>query len=178
MLVTLVAAAALVASCGGAERNAAFPQAVRLIHNGISLAVPEAWHGRILYLDPDGKDAIFQVANFELPPNSGFDPPQELPPGSEDPIKSMSTSDILVSVATAGTYGPAASLPPQISEAAFVPPTDSPPTPRGHQLAHEAGCFDGRCIDVTVDFGTRPPAADQIRAANDVLRTLVVVHRG
>ena len=69
----------------------------RLERNGVSIIVPAGWDGRILFRDAAGSSGvIFQVANFELPPDDVFEPPRELPPGEEDPIKAMGAGDVLV----------------------------------------------------------------------------------
>lgn len=39
---------------------------------------------RVLFLDRQGTSGLLQAAKFELPPNDGFAPPQELPPGEVD----------------------------------------------------------------------------------------------
>jgi hypothetical protein len=82
-----------------------------LARSGVSIDVPDGWDGRILFTDAAGAGRLLlQVANFELPANEGFEPPQELPPGEKDPIKGMGAGDVLVIVSTGepdGEAGPA-----------------------------------------------------------------------
>jgi hypothetical protein len=166
-------AVAIVAGCGG-DGSKAEPRArAELTHQGVSIGVPEEWDGRILFTDTAGEGAvIFQLANFALPANEGLAPPQELPPGEEDPIKAMAGDDLLLMVVTDQGPAPDRSLPVQITEGSFRPP-GSPLIPGGHAVAEEAGCFDGTCLRVTADFAT-PPSQAQLRVANDVLASLAI----
>jgi hypothetical protein len=177
-VLAVVCAGALVAGCGGGSTAESGGQTepggqTELSHRGISIGVPEDWDGRVLFTDPAGEGAvIFQVANFVLPANEGFAPPQELPPGEEDPIKAMAGGDLLVMVLTDQPRAPSRSLPVRIDRASILPP-GSPQVPLGHVIAEEAGCFEGRCLRVTADFATAP-SPTQLRAANDVLASLAI----
>jgi hypothetical protein len=167
----------LLAACGGeAEPPAAGSEGMKLSHRGISIAVPPGWDGRVLFTDAAGEGTtIFQVANFALPPNDGFEPPQELRPGEVDPIKAMAGDDVLVMVLTNQGAAPTRPLPPRIGEESFLA-RGTPRIPHGHALAEESGCFRGRCILVAVDFAS-PPSPEQIEAANDVLASLAIAER-
>lgn len=171
----LLCAAGLVAGCGGGSE--AEPRGeTELRHQGISIGVPDDWDGRVLFTDSAGEGAvIFQVANFGLPPNEGLEPPQDLPPGQEDPIKAMAGDDLLLMVSTEQGPAPERSLPVRITKASFLAP-GTPRIPRGHAIAEQAGCFEGRCLRVTVDFAS-PPSPAQLRAANEVLASLAIRRR-
>jgi hypothetical protein len=153
------------------------PQGQRIEHDGVSLAIPTGWDGRVLFLDPQGASGFLQVGNFGLPANEGFDPPQELPSGKVDPIKAMTVEDVLLTVlpcaALPGT-GPGEPAPSPISldNLAFRPAGD-PSVPRGHTLAEGAFRFGERCLRISVDFGGPPLDALQARA-DDVLSSLSV----
>jgi hypothetical protein len=169
----VLCAVAVVAGCGGGGNDDASESAGGLSHNGISIGVPPAWDGRVLFTDPGGEGAvIFQVANFALPTNDGLEPPQKLPPGEEDRIKAMAGNDLLLMVSTNQGPAPDRSLPVRITDDSFLPP-GSPLIPRGHAIAEEAGCFEGRCVRVTADFAT-PPSPAQLRDANEILASLAI----
>jgi len=149
----------------------------RLEHGGASLEIPAGWDGRVLVLDPQGASGLLQVASFELPPNEGFAPPQELPPGAVDPIKAMTAEDVLLTVlpcaALPGT-GHGRSAPDSISlDSLSFRPAGDPSVPRGHTLAEGAFRFGERCLRIEADFGDPPPAALQKRV-DDVLASLSV----
>jgi hypothetical protein len=135
--------------------------------------VPGHWYGRILFADAHGVVAIFQVANFKLADQQGFEPPKELPAGQEDPIKAMSGDDVLVGVEAGGRCTSSGTLPVQMTRRSFLPPNDAQ-VPAGHGLAEATGCFDHRSLFVTVDFATRPARPRVLRAANAVLASLKV----
>jgi hypothetical protein len=149
----------------------------RLEHGGVSLAIPPGWDGRVLFLDPQGASGVLQVANFELPPNEGFAPPQELPPGEVDPIKAMTAEDVLVTIvdckALPGT-GSGLPAPERITLAglAFREAGD-PRVPRGHALADGAFRLGERCVSIEVDFGGMPDPSSESRV-DDVLSSLSV----
>jgi hypothetical protein len=172
----VLCAAGLVAGCGGVSA-ADEERTSELSHHGISISVPEEWDGRVLFTDAAGEGAvIFQLANFLLPPNEGLEPPRELLPGKHDPIKAMAGDDLLIMVSTG--QGPASNrrLPVRITKASFLAPT-SPLIPHGHAIAQEDGCFEERCLRVTVDFATTP-SSEQIESANEVLSSLVIGRGG
>jgi hypothetical protein len=138
--------------------------------------VPEGWDGRVLFTDAGGEGAVmFQVANFVLPGNAGFEPPQGLPPGEADPIKAMAGDDLLVMVSTDHVAAAGRAGPPRISQQSFLA-RGSPRIPHGHALAEEVACFRGICVRVTVDFAS-PPSREQVDAANDVLASLTIGKR-
>jgi hypothetical protein len=170
-------AAVLAAGCGGqGEPPASHPTESELRHQGISIAVPEGWDGRVLFTDAAGEGPVmFQVANFALPLNEGLEPPQELPPGQEDPIKAMTGDDLLVMISTDQVAVAGRAGPPRISEQSFLA-RGSPRIPHGHDVAEELGCVHGRCVRVTVDFAS-PPSRDLIDAVNDVLASLTIGER-
>ncbi len=145
----------------------------RLARNGVSLAIPEGWDGRILFRDPAGSGGVvFQLANFELPPNEGLEQPRELPPGQEDPINAMDAGDVLVTVISDEGDGDAAPLPVTLDDLRLLP-AGTPRIPRGHTLAEGSFCFGVRCIRIEVDFGG-PPAPDLAERVNEVLTSLTV----
>jgi hypothetical protein len=149
----------------------------RLEHGGVSLEIPAGWDGRVLFLDPRGASGLLQVANFELPPNEGFAPPQELPPGDVDPIKAMGAEDILMSIlpcaALPGT-GPSRPAPERIAlDRLTFRPAGDPSVPRGHALAEGAFRFGERCLRIEIDFGG-PPGVSLRKRVDDVLASLSV----
>ena len=167
----VLCAVAVAAGCGGGNDHE--HGAGGLSHHGISIDVPVDWDGRVLFTDAAGEGTvIFQVANFTLPSNQRFEPPTILPSGEEDAIKAMAGDDLLVMVSTDQGRARDRSLPVRITEASFLP-AGSPLIPRGHAIAEEGGCFEGRCLRVTVDFATPPPPT-QLRLANLVLASLAV----
>lgn len=150
----------------------------RLEHSGVSLEIPDGWDGRVLFLDPQGASGLLQVANFELPPNEGFAPPQELPPGEVDPIKAMAAEDVLVTVlpctALPGTdSGRPAPERIALDVLSFRSPGD-PSVPRGHALAEGTFNFGKRCLRIQVDFGSRPPPDRLEKRIDEVFASLSV----
>jgi len=146
--------------------------AQRLVRNGISVAVPAGWDGRVLFREAAGRHGvIFQVANFALPANEGLEPPRELPPGEEDPIKAMDDGDVLVTIIDGAEAAAAAPKPLTLDH---LTPIDGPRVPRGHSLAQGSFCFATRCVGVEVDFGAAQPRGDPVRRVNDVLASLAV----
>jgi hypothetical protein len=144
----------------------------QLARNGVSIGVPDAWNGRLLYRDESGSTGvIYQVANFELPANRGFEPPT-VQPGEEDAIKAMAAGDVLVTVVDAASGGEA--RPPLAL--ADLTAVRGPRVPVGHRLLTGAFCFGGRCLDVSVDFGGEPDPALE-RAVGDVLASITVAGR-
>jgi hypothetical protein len=141
--------------------------AAALSHGGIAIDVPDGWDGRVLFLDPQGTRGLLQVANFELPPNEGFESSVELPEGERDSIKAMTNGDVLIAVMEAGRGAAPGSLPVSIRASDFLP-HGSPEIPRGHALARRAVCLQEGCVRIEVDFGSAP---DQI-ALGDVGRVL------
>jgi hypothetical protein len=148
----------------------------RLARNGVSIAVPAGWDGRMLFRDAAGSwGVIFQVANFELPPNEGFEPPQELPPGEEDPIKAMDAGDVLINLVSDEATGEPTSEPITLDRLRFLPEA-APRVPRGHTLAEGSFCYGARCVRIEVDFGGRAQPALE-NAVNRVLASLDVERR-
>jgi hypothetical protein len=148
----------------------------RLTRNGVSLAVPVDWDGRILFRDPAGSFGVsFQVANFELPANEGLEPPPDLPPGGEDPIKAMDAGDVLITVTSDEVIGEKAPATVSFGRLRFVP-AGTARIPRGHTLAEGSFCYGKRCLRIEVDFGRRGDRA-LIRQVNDVLASLEVDRR-
>jgi hypothetical protein len=156
------------------QRNAS-PQ--RLVRNGISVAVPAGWDGRILFREATGRNGVLlQVANFALPDNEGLEPPRELPPGQEDPIKAMDEGDVLVMISEPASWdgaetSAAAPKPPTVAELTPVPVRR---VPRGHSLSGGSFCTGGRCVDIQVDFGAVQPGEDLVRRVNEVLGSLAL----
>jgi hypothetical protein len=147
-----------------------------LTRNGISIGVPAGWDGRMLFRDSTGSwGVVFQVANFELPPNEGFTPSPELPPGREDPIKAMDTSDVLITVVSDETASEPAPEPLTVGRLRLLP-EGAPRVPRRHTLAEGSFCYGARCLRIEVDFGGRPQA-DLESAVNRVLASLDVEPR-
>lgn len=171
--ITFITACGAGSDAGVSPSSAPAGQSLR--HGPISISIPAGWSGRVLFTDPQGTDAILQVANFELPSNQGFEPPRELPPGQEDPIKAMSGDDVLIMVETGATTGLERSLPPRITDSWFLA-SNSTRVPRNHAVAVESGCFVNHCLRITADFATRP-AESQLKSANDVLASLSI-HQG
>jgi len=144
----------------------------RLVRNSVSVAVPAGWDGRILFREATGRNGVqFQVANFALPANEGLEPPRELPPGEEDPIKAMDDGDVLVTIIDGAEAAAAAPKPLTLDH---LTPIDGPRVPRGHSLAQGSFCFATRCVGVEVDFGAAQPRGDPVRRVNDVLASLAV----
>jgi hypothetical protein len=149
------------------------PAARRLTRNGVSITVPTGWDGRIMFRDPAGSwGVIFQVANFQLPPNEGFEPPHELPLGQEDPIKAMEAGDVLVTVSSDEAMGEPTPETLTLDELRFLPKA-APRVPRGHTLAEGSFCYPERCVRIEVDFGGRAEPALSTRV-NEVLASLAV----
>jgi hypothetical protein len=144
------------------------------IGTGVTIEVPAGWDGRVLYRDATGLwGAIFQVANFTLPGNEGLDPPKELPPGKEDPIKAMGPEHVLITITTnAADDEPA---PQQISfEDLRLLPFSAPRVPRGHTFAQGTFCYRFQCLLIEVDFGGRPPQPELIERVDDILGSVSV----
>jgi hypothetical protein len=145
-----------------------------LERNGISLAVPWRWDGRVLFSDEAGETGlIFQVANFELPANEGLEPPAPLPPGEEDPIKAMGPGDVLMMVVSDAPGSEEVPWPVTLDDLVFLPPGE-PRTPRAHALAQGSFCRGVRCFRIEVDFGGRSPAASLRAQVDEVLSSLRV----
>jgi hypothetical protein len=116
------------------------------------------------------------VANFRLPENEGFEPPRELPPGQEDPIKAMEAGDVLIMVVTDEATGKPAPEMLALDQLRFLTPT-APSVPRGHTLAEGSFCYGARCVRVEVDFGG--PVEPALRSAvNTVLASLAIERSG
>jgi hypothetical protein len=146
----------------------------RLARNGVSVAVPPGWDGRMLFREPAGSwGVLFQVANFELPSNQGFEPPRKLPPGQEDPIKAMGEDDVLVTVSSDEADGAPAPEPVSLDALRFLP-TGAPRVPHGHSLAERSLCFGARCLRIEVDFGGRTPARSLRERVDEVLASIAV----
>lgn len=151
------------------------PAAATLLErNGISLAVPWGWDGRVLFRDAVGASHVqFQVANFELPANEGIEPPPELPPGVEDPIKAMGAEDVLVMVVSDAAGKEEAPWPITLDDLEFVARGD-PRIPVGHALAGGSFCRGTRCFRIEVDFGDRSPPPTLRAQVDEVLASLRV----
>jgi hypothetical protein len=145
----------------------------RLMRNGVSIAVPNDWDGRILFRDAAGSFGVsFQVANFQLPTNEGFEPPPKLPVGREDPIKAMDAGDVLVTVTSDEVTGEPAPETVSLDRLRIVP-AGTQRIPRGHTLAEGSFCYGTRCVRIEVDFGGDPKPALTGRV-NEVLASLQV----
>jgi hypothetical protein len=153
------------------------PPATRLARNGVSLAVPADWDGRILFRDAAGSFGVsFQVANFELPANEGLEPPTDLPRGQEDPIKAMDAGDVLITVTSDQVTGEKAPKTVSLGRLQFAR-AGTQRVPRGHTLAEGSFCYGKRCVRIAVDFGGRVDPA--LRAqVNNVLASLEVDRTG
>jgi hypothetical protein len=175
LLIGLVLCGALLAGCGADPLSRVGPG--DLTYGGISISVPDGWYGRILTA-PQGEGAaigILEVANFDMGPQSGSEPPKELPPGQEDPIKAMAGDDLLITIQTPAASSSARSLPVRFARSSLVTVDSiSLPVPNGHAVVHEAGCFTGRCLDVTVDLASHPVSDRLLDTANQVLSSLKV----
>jgi hypothetical protein len=144
----------------------------RLERNGIAIAVPRGWSGRILFTEPTGpEDVTFQVGNFELPPNEGLEPPRQLAPGEEDPIKAMAAGDVLIMILDGASGGAEA---PQKVSVGDLEPVEGPRVPQGHWLAAESFCFGPRCVRIEVDFGMPEPGSRDFERVDAVLASLTV----
>lgn len=152
------------------RQHDAAPQ--RLERNSISVAIHTDWDGRVLFREAAGRTGIiFQLANFELPANEGLQPPRELPPGEEDPIKAMGDDDVLVMIIDGVEAATAVANPPTVES---LTPIVGPQVPHGHSLAQGSVCLATRCVGIEVDFGAAQPADDLIRRVNGVLASLAV----
>jgi hypothetical protein len=146
----------------------------RLSRNGVSVAVKTGWDGRVLFREAAGSwGVIFQVANFQLPANEGFERPRELPPGQEDPIKAMEAGDVLITVVSDEATGEPTSEPVTLDRLRFLPKA-APRVPRGHTLAEGSFCFDERCVRIEVDFGGRATEPTLRGDVDAVLASLAV----
>jgi hypothetical protein len=182
---TLAVFAALVAAgsagCGGEQTRGqpvarGAPDQRELARNGISMAVLPRWDGRILFRDAAGSQGVsFQVANFELPANEGFEPPQELPPGEEDPIKAMDAGDVLVTVVSDHPGGEPAPATISLDDLRRLP-AGTLRVPHGHTLAVRSFCYGARCVQVEVDLGG-PAEPALLNQVEKVLASLEVEQR-
>ncbi len=146
----------------------------RLERNGVSLTAPIGWDSRILFRDRTGSwGVVFQAANFELPPNRGLEPPQQLPLGQEDPIKAMAGGDVLVTVVSDEADGTSTAATITLDDLRFLP-ADAPRVPHGHALAEGSFCFESRCVQIEVVFGRRVPASTERGQVNDLLASILV----
>ena len=111
---------------------------------------------------------MLQAANFELEPA----------PGGEDPIKAMTSEDVLVTILPCGLVSfeeAARTAPEELALAALTfLPAGHARVPRGHAFAHGSFEFDERCLRIEADFGAAPASRDLGEAVDDVLRSLVV----
>ena len=178
----VVLALGFVAGCGSdvSSRATGIAPLERLARNGISVSVPEGWDGRVMFREPTGRDGVMlQVANFVLPANEGLEPPRELPPGEEDPIKAMGSGHALVMIGEPASWDrtpdPGAGPPaPEPLTVADLTPVNGPRIPVGHSLAEGSFCFGSRCLEVEVDFGAAHPADALVQRVDDVLASLAV----
>jgi hypothetical protein len=163
---------ATLAACGATDDGHAPAEADRLEHDGVSIALPPGWDGRVLALDYPA--AVLQAANFELlPPGE-----TELPPGEQDPIKAMTAQHAVVSVFPCGLLGEEQTARPApelivLEELRFASPGDAR-VPRGHALAQGSFQFAGRCLRIEADFGTESPTPALRIEVDEVLATLSV----
>jgi hypothetical protein len=180
LVVALFLGSAVAAGCGAHEGDGAASAddaLPRLARNGIAVAVPHGWDGRILFREATGRDGVlFQVANFTLPANDGLEPPEELPPGQEDPIKAMYDGDVLVMIGEPASWdvaeaGVAAPRPLTLAE---LTPVHGPRVPSGHSLATGTFCFASRCLGIEVDFGAAQPRDELVAGVDEVLASLAV----
>ena len=181
---TLVAVALMftVAGCGGGAeerpaRSTPTPAAPlvdgrNLQRNGISIAAPEGWDGRMLFREPTGTTGvIFQVANFELPAHEGLDPPTAA--DGRDRIKEMDGRDVLITILTDQPHGVPIRGAVRLADLTFLP-RGIPRVPHGHALAEGSVCLRARCLAVSVDFGGAPPDPGLLRSADDVLASVAI----
>ena len=170
-LVVLVPA---LAGCGGAPAEPTpATEARKLERNGISIAVPRTWDGRILFREPTGTNGVvFQVANFELPAQEGLEPP----PTGPDRIKAMGAGDVLISILTDELDGRPIPQAPRLADLTFLP-RGAPRVPHGHALAEGSVCLQSRCLAVGVDFGGAPPDPRLMARVDEVLASVEVVGR-
>lgn len=143
-----------------------------LTRNGVSVAVPPGWDGRMLYREPSGRSGvIFQVANFELPANDRLEPPAVLPLGQEDPIKAMKQGDVLISVVADAPNGRPVRKPITLAN---LDPVSGPRVPHGHRVAAGSLCIGERCLEIQVDLGGKTMDAELERRVGDVLASVSV----
>lgn len=174
LLVGEQASAELIDQARGVLDTLSVEPSKHLSRDGVAVAVPQAWDARVLFRDQAGSEpAIYQVANFELPENEGFQPPDELPPGQEDPIKAMGPGDILITVDADETNGARVSRPIALADLTLV---EGARVPRGHQLAAGSFCARERCVRIEVDFGGAAPK-HLVRQVNEVLASLTIEPR-
>ena len=144
----------------------------RLERNGISIEIPGGWDGRLLFREPSGRDGvIFQVADFMLPANSGFDRPRARRLGQEDPIKAMDEAAVLLTVIDGAERGSPAPRPLTLGALA---PVHGARVPAGHIVARGNFCVDARCVSVEVDFGGVDAPRELVRSVDEVLSSLRV----
>ena len=172
----LLALVSTLAGCGAAgsepppEVRTSAAEGRTLARNGISIAVPDGWDGRVMFHEPTGAvGVVFQVANFELPPNEGLEPPPE----GHDPIKAMRGGDVLVTVATDELGGARVRGRIGLDDLPFLP-RGAARVPVGHALAEGNVCLRSRCFGIAVDFGRGPAQRELMQRAHDVLATIAV----
>jgi hypothetical protein len=176
----LVAVTGCGISDGDSAESAGDELRQRLARNGIAVAIPSGWDGRILFREATGRDGVLlQVANFTLPSNEGLEPPEELPPGEEDPIKAMDDGDVVVMISEPASWdaaraGAAARTPMTLADLA---PVLGPRVPSGHSFAQGTFCFASRCLLIEVDFGAGQPRDDLVSRVDEVLASLAVGER-
>ena len=169
----LVAILPAVAGCGAGTsdvRPAAATEGRNLERNGISIAVPGGWDGRVLFREPTGTTgAVFQVASFELPAQEGLEPP----PRGPDRIKEMRDGDVLITMLTDEAEGRPVDGAPRLADLTFLP-RGAPRIPHGHALAEGSVCLATRCLAISVDFGAAAPDPALLEHVDGVLRSLAV----
>lgn len=129
----------------------------------------------MVYLDAAGEGFLLQVANFDLGLQSGFEPPQELPPGEEDPIVAMSGDDILLTFLPEAPRTAPAGVPVMTHDDLFLEADLQ--TPRGGRRGATAFCMSGRCFSVEALFGKTKPSAANLADVNAVLARVTVSER-
>ncbi len=174
LLVGEQASAELIDQARGVLDTLAVEPSEHLSRDGVAIAVPEAWDARLLFRDHAGSlPVIYQIANFELPENEGFEPPDELPPGQEDPIKAMGPGDVLITVDADEDVGAPASRPIALAD---LTPVEGARVPRSHELAAGSFCARERCVRIEVDLGGAAPK-HLVRQVNEVLASLTIEAR-
>jgi hypothetical protein len=158
---------------GGSPTTSQRHRAITIQNFGIQLSLPAGWDGRMFLTSP-GDIPNVHAASFALPANDS-----ELEFGKRA-SRLMRASDIRVRLlelpsVQLGTQGfNATKLPIKIRRSDIKP---SPWIPADHAHVGRRFAVHGRPFSLGVEFGRKPPTANQWRAANRVIASLAIDSR-